>query len=632
MRPTTLNLAVRESHWPAMSLPNYNCAEVAVDSIRLCLAIFCSLIVATASKTWAQASIAAENIVDTVTFSYIDATGTKQLADVTLVRDEREEDQWYYVPSSPNLSTVQEGSKAVPQFSLVRYDYRDTANSATILRAGLLNFSARLSFPPEALPALKTAAQKGVEIRKGKPVADRMRIAALPINSATVSVYSSDNKLVGTAEGTGTAPTFASQSMAFSIPLTQLGVAVFDDLIKSPAGVRVAVQFSYNGLTPKCGYKVTADYQAARDFYSKNEKFAARASYYGLFGGSVSSETTYIRDQLVQSGVLKPEITASNECKAERLDSLMQPVLKRINDQILEVMKPPAEIVPAQAGTPSTGGYFGGVGYSVAVKKVSQLKRLTETIEFNQQTIVERNTVAQGFVGIGKYSDDIKSKLVLTVDGTVNPGTYLAFPQVPRGVDRVDLSVSLLARGQHFATGQFQYLRAQNAWTDLQTGKNADRISFSLAGIEQAFGKAGVKDAELRIAKVLTTEQDATSVTSAGPVTEGASTVDLNKELSGVRLIPSALVFTQSGGNLKRVTVSAKSAEKLRSYNFEAVNVNGTWQSPGNEYFFSPDKGQVVELTVRGVFSDPAKNVTHQLTVVGNGLADVFLDEVVAQK
>lgn len=579
----------------------------------------------------AQTSIAAENVVDTVSFSYTDGTGTKQQEHVTLVRDEREIEQWYYVPSRPTLVTTRIGSNVVPQFSLVSYDYRDPGNAATILRAGLLNFSARLSLPTEAIEPMRAAAREAVARRKGQAIADKIRIAALPINSATVSVYSSDGKLVGTAEGTGTAPTFASQTMAFSIPLTQLGTAVFNDLVKSPTGVRTAVQFTYNGMTPKCGYRVTADYSQARDFYSRNEKVAARASYYGLFGGSYNKETMDIRDSLVNAGALKIEVLASNQCPAERLDALMSPILKRINDQVLETFKPPAQIDPATAGTPSTGGYFGGVGYSVSVKQVSNLKKMRETISFEQATIVERTTVAQGFIGIGNYSDAIKNQLLLVVDGTINPGTYVAFPQVPQGVDRVDLDVNLRARESSFASGQYQYLRSANVWKNLQTGAAADRISFSLAGIEQAFGKNGLKDAELRITKVLSTERDSTKATSSAKVSEGAAAVELQEGLNGLRLSASGVTFRQLGGDIVRMQVTASAGDKSKSYVFQAFNANGTWQLPADDFFFAPEKGQSIELTVRAVRPTGAPDVTWKHKVVANGMQDIFLDDGLRQ-
>lgn len=575
----------------------------------------------------AQTSIAAENIVDTVAFSYLDASGTMQEADVTIVRDERETEQWYYVPSKPILVTSTIGGKAVPEFTLLIYDYPDPTNSQTILRGGILNFSARLSLPPEALSAMMAAAKEAIAKRKGQGVADTIRIAALPINSARVSIYSND-KLVGMAEGTGTAPTFASQTMAFSLQLNQLGTAVFEELVESPAGVRTAVEFKYNGMTPRCGYEVKADYQQARDYYSKNEKFAARASYYGLFSGSASSEYTDIRDALEQSGALKIKVLASNDCPPERLDTLMQPILKRINDQVLETFRPPDAIDPAQAGTPSTDGFFGGAGYAVAVKQVSQLKKLSETISFEQATIVERTTVAQGFIGIGSYPESTRKDLVIVVDGTISPGTYLAFPQVPNGIDRVDLDVRLSAREEAFGTGQYQFLRQTNSWKNLQSGVVSDRISFSLAGIEQRFGKEALKDARLRATKTLAASQDNVQVFSNAPVAQGTAALDLQGELFGVRLSASALPFKQLGGDYVRAQVTAKAGDKSKTYVFQAINANGVWQAPTDEYFFVSQKDIPIELTIRFTRGDPNKSTTRQKVVTGDAMLSVFLDEI----
>lgn len=574
-----------------------------------------------------QTSIAAENIIDTVTFSYIDATGTTQNADVTIVRDEREVNQWYYVPSSPVLVTAKVGTEAVPVFTLLSYDYPDPTNPATILRAGMINFAARLSLPPEALAPMKTAATKVIAQRKGQAAADAIRIAALPINSASVSVYSADAKLVGAAEGTGTAPTFASQTMAFSIPLTQLGSAVYEELVTKPTGIRTAVTFKYNGITPKCGYKIIADYKQARDFYSKNEKTAARASYYGLFSANYSKETTDIRDQLEKAGALKIEVLASNECPPERLDALMVPLLKRINDQVLDVFKPPEKIDPAQAGTPSTGGYFGGAGYSVAVKSVSEIRKLNETISFEQATIIERTTVAQGFIGIGNYPETIRKQLITVVNGVQNPGTYVAFPQVPQGIERVDLEVRLQARDQNFGLNQYQFLRSSNAWKNLQTGGTPDRISFSLAGVQQAFGKQGLKDAKFLITKVVSSPQDNANSTSSVPVPDGAVALNLQNDLVGLRISPSAVPFRQLGGDFVRVQVIAKAGAKSKSYVFQALNANGVWQAPPDEFFFAPAKGATVEVSIKATHADAAKSISTTKTFVADGMIDIFLDD-----
>ncbi|MXH35708.1 hypothetical protein [Klebsiella variicola] len=594
---------------------------------RFATTSFFSLFYLTTPYTFAQTSIAAENIIDTVAFSYIDATGTEQKEDITVVRDERVEDQWFYIPSRPVLLTKQVGGKTLPEFSLISYDYQDPPGSGNISRAGVLNFSARLSLPPEAIESMKKAVKDVIAQRLGSNVAEHIRIAALPINSATVSVYSDDGKLIGAAEGTGTAPTFASQTMAFSIQLTQLGTAVFNDMVKKTTGVRTAIQFTYNGMTPKCGYKVTSDYQQARDFYSKNEKIAARASYFGLFGGSYSHETMDIRDALVNAGALKIEMLASNECSQERLDTLMVPVLKRINDQVLETFKPPEHIDPLNAGTPSTGGYFGGAGYSVAVKSVSELRKQQETVSFEQSMIVERTTVAQGFIGIGSYPEEIQKKLVSVVDGVTNPGIYLSFPDVPQGVDRVDLSIQLRARSEDFSNGQYQYLRSTNTWKNIQTDRSADRISFSLAGIEDKYGKAGLKDVELGITKTLSTPQDSVTITSAVKTEQGSATLQVKDELLGVRLSPSDIVFQKMGGDVVRVQVQAKSGKKSRAYTFQALNANGIWQAPADEYFFAPDAEEPIELTVKATRINGATD-RHILTLNADGMHDVSLDDI----
>lgn len=331
---------------------------------------------------------------------------------------------------------------------------------------------------------------------------------------------------------------------------------------------------------------------------------------------------------MTQSGALKIDVLASNECPPERLDTLMQPILKRINDQVLETFRPPESIPPAQAGTPSTDGFFGGAGYTVAVKNVSELKKLAETISFEQATIVERTTVAQGFIGIGNYPESTRKDLVIVVDGTINPGTYLALPQVPEGIDRVDLDVRLTARGEAFGTGQYQFLRQSNSWKNLQSGAVPDRISFSLAGIEQRFGKDAVQDARLSVTKTLATPQDKIQVVQTAPVAQGTAALDLQDELFGVRLSASALPFKQMGGDYVRAEVTAKAGDKSKYYVFQAINANGVWQAPADAFFFVSQKDTPIELTIQFTQSDPVKSTTRQKIVTGDAMPMLFLDRI----
>lgn len=579
-------------------------------------------------SAWSQASLAAENIIDSVVFDYQDAIGSRQKVDVTVVRDAREVNQWYYVPSSPVLVVTNVNGSAVPVFSLLQYDYRDAANPQTIKKAGLLNFSVRLSLPPEATEALKAALINEVRKRQGAISSANVRVAALPVISATVSLFNSDNNLVGTAEGSGVAPTFASQHMAFSVPLTEVGVPVFDALVRTPTGIRTAVQYKYYGLTPPAGFKVRLNYRNAFEHYSKNEQFRARASYYGLFSASVASERTSIREELIRSGAMQVEIIDSQNFTMDKVDAYLQPILKRINDQILENQRPPERINPAQAAPASAGGFFGGASYSVAMKSVSSIKTLTEEIDFRQQSIVERATVASGFVGIGNYPDPVKAQLFTSVDGTVQRSAYLAFPEVPRGFSRVDLSVALQARGETFAQRTYVY-RRDNGWKDLATGRDADRIGFSLAAVEQKLGGAAATESRLHLTKVIRSAEDAITVSDAVATNAATQAVDLESSIAGLRLRPSQVVFSQMGGQVRRVIVRASTPSKSKEYVFEAVNANGTWQPPFDEYFLLPgaDAGKQVSVQVQTVLaSGETVTKTSKVDLV-KGLANVFLDD-----
>lgn len=575
----------------------------------------------------AQASLAAENIIDSIVFQYQDATGSLQKVDVTVVRDAREANQWYYVPSSPVLVSTNVGSSAVPVFSLLQYDYRDSTNAQTIKREGLLNFAVRLSLPPEATAALKNALVLEVRKRQGQISSDNVRIAALPIISATVSLFANDGNLVGTAEGTGVAPTFASQHMAFSVPLTEVGAPVFDALVRTPTGIRTAVQYKYYGLTPPAGFKVKLNYRNAFEHYSKNEQFRARASYYGLFSASVASERTSIREELIRSGAMQVEIIDSANFSMEKVDAYLQPILKRINDQVLENQRPPDKIDPARASPGSTGGYFGGASYSVAMKSVSSISALTEEIDFRQQSIVERATVASGFIGIGNYPESIKSQLFTAVDGAAQRSAYLAFPEVPRGLARVDLSVALQARGETFAQRTYVYKR-DSGWKDLASGKDADRIGFSLASVEQKYGASAPNEGKFQITKVIRSGEDAVSVVESIPTNVATQAVDLESSISGIRLRPSQVVFAQMGGDVRRVVARVITAGKKKEYVFEAVNANGTWQAPFDEFFLLPqsEEGKKGEVQVETVLSSGQTKTNSTSITLQRGFSNVFLD------
>jgi hypothetical protein len=338
--------------------------------------IACAALISLPSSIRAQVSLASEDKIDEVPITIDAATcGAARAIDhrcrvtYTVIRDARRPTQWYYVPSQPRLTERATDGAYTPEFSLTKIQSRDPANPGNIINGGFLQFAVALAVPGDEVMQLKQAIVERNQFAqdKGLSPAD-ITLASLPIKSATVSVYgptSVDGKaklLVGNVEGVGIAPTFATQKMAFSVELSALGADVYEALANSTTGIPVQVTLTYGGLTPKAGFKVNVDYEQVYKHYSRAEEIRAEASYFGLFGASYRRSSSQFVNDLTNSGALTVELNPGEAFGEEQIAKYLQPVLKRINDQMLDFLRPPAEIEPARAAAPGGGGFFGGAG------------------------------------------------------------------------------------------------------------------------------------------------------------------------------------------------------------------------------------------------------------------------------
>ena len=151
----------------------------------------------------AQASLAAEDMIDEVP---VTIAGVKE--SFTLIRDAHRAEQWYYVPDRPRLfERSLAGGPVEPDFALLRYQFDDPGNAEKLFEGGLMQFALSLSLPAEAIPQLK----KAIAATKTVP-AEKIRLAALPFEAATVHLYvpQSGDLVASTPQGPGIAPTFAT--------------------------------------------------------------------------------------------------------------------------------------------------------------------------------------------------------------------------------------------------------------------------------------------------------------------------------------------------------------------------------------------------------------------------------------
>jgi hypothetical protein len=166
---------------------------------------------------------------------------------------------------------------------------------------------------------------------------------------------------------------------------------------------------------------------------------------------------------------------------ASALEKILQPLLARINAELGEIFRPPPAIDPAHASSPSAGGYFGGVGYASASKEVKIKKTGKETFDYSIQSVVERKTVASGFIGIGSYSKEIQNRLITVVPKGPFKSAYLLLPATASleqlGIARADLEVALK---RDDVEGGFQTVTwtPSTAWTS--GGKMRNHLVFGL--------------------------------------------------------------------------------------------------------------------------------------------------------
>jgi hypothetical protein len=396
------------------------------------------LIIHFSNNLFAQASLAAEDIINDVVIQY---KGRKEA--FTVVRDARDKNQWYYIQNAPRITEYTESSDTIPEISLVRYQKKDI-QTQKIYEGGILQFGATLQLPAEIISLIKSEL-----ISKYKQKND-IRLSALPIKSATVAMYTplgsnttENSKLLTTANwGNGIAPTFSSQKMAFAVELSSLGTDVLEALVNGNTGIPIAIIYTYNGLTPKAGFKITVDWEQTFSYYSRADDFRANASYFGLFGASYEQTSQEMYTTLLQNKCIEVEIFTGESLTMNDIEKYLQPILSRINSEMLSNFTPPLTIEPAVANAPTSNGKFFSAGYSVGMKSGSQNKRGKEVFDFNVQQVIERKTIAGGFIGIGNYSESIKKKVVVFANEGPLKTAYILLPSVFSKDDAIKMGVT----------------------------------------------------------------------------------------------------------------------------------------------------------------------------------------------
>jgi hypothetical protein len=352
-----------------------------------------------------------------------------------IYRDSDDQNQFYYLPNEVRIFERVVNGKRIPEMSMVVFDFANEDNQQAPA-GGILQFSAVIGAYPEAIELIRDAIKK----QKSLPDDYVVRLASIPLQRSEVLVFSAEGNLITKVFGSGSAPLGSTQKMIFELDLSKAGADVYKALTSGGTGVGVVVKMDFLGLTPAAKIVIEADYRKIRDFYSKNEKeksAAAACGWSGKVSANASWQSDFSRtiDTLISSGALKVTNRGNETYDSAKLSELVAPILARINQEILNLQKAPEQIDPAVAKDPEANATATGWGLAVAygkstsVKEVNEVRDFKEVIDMEFRDPVPRSTSAGGFIGVGRYPEDVKETIYIRATSSFKTGV-LALPML----------------------------------------------------------------------------------------------------------------------------------------------------------------------------------------------------------
>jgi len=349
------------------------------------------------------------------------------------------------------------------------------------------------------------------------------------------------------------------------------------------------------------GFKIKVNWQSLQKSYSEDKQFKAKASYYGLFGASASASASDIRNTLERGGHITVEAVTGEQFKQEDVDRMMQPLLARINQTILDFSKPPEKIEPAKAELAEAKGSFVSAQAGYAVKKQLDVTRLNDTIDYSTRQIEEAQTVASGVIGIGSYSKEIKERHIVNIKPGQFSVAYFALPAVgdDLGISQISLEVDCRLGDQNRIPATAIWTKETGSWR--WKGAPAQFVWFALQAL--------TKDDPEQIKKVRF--EAIYHVTTGGQmfirrqVHEGfngdialipAQTVANVITIDASRL-PWA-VFDPQNGKVDEVNLVLKAGDRTFSENIAPIRVDGKWTDAPTRKMLV-ERGAIVVPTVQ---------------------------------
>lgn len=439
------------------------------------------------SPAWAQISTGDGSQTDVV----VKVDGEDET--FTVFKDFKKADQFYYVPARPMLATRGKGANKRPVFHLLKYQTKDSETN-DLVQGGVLQFAIRLSPGGEAVNQIKKSIAQQFKLAENS-----VKLAPLPFKTAEVSIYDLNGDLLTTEfQKPGIAPSFANSEIPFQVQLTDLSADVYEALTKGGGGIPVYITYTFDQISLPNGFKVTVDWDQTFSHFSSDEKtktaYTQWYHYRTWWGGwRTRAKTGYntshvekLSEVLQENKSIKVESVAGKNFTQEQIDKYLDPILERVNKELVEKMTPPEKIEPAAAKDPDNPGWWRRSSNYV-MKDIKKVKKGKEVIELNKRNVFESKSTYGTILGIGNYSKEVQKELI-----TIKPAgnwdyAYFSVPAVGDSEDLAIKSIVLQVIPKYYdKNGKLKQIRGTNAemvkWTP-DDGFFADRKGNEITNI-----------------------------------------------------------------------------------------------------------------------------------------------------
>lgn len=461
--------------------------------------LFCQLM-----PVSAQVSLGTANQTDVV----VTVNGEEQ--SFTILKDYKKPDHFYFVPNKPQLATRRHiTGKTMPVFHLLKYQ---TKNESTndLVDGGILQFAIKLTPDASVVKEMrkKIAEQFSIDEKT-------LKLSPLPFKTAEVTIYNLDGEMIATEfQKPGIAPSFANSEIPFQVQLTSLSADVYQALTTGGGGIPLYITYTFDQISAPTGFKVTANWNQLYEHFSQDTKtkqaFTQWYYYRTWWGGWRTGAKTGVQETHNQtlSEILQEkksiivDSVASEKFTQKEIDTLMNPVIERIQKELIEKITPPEKIEPAAAKEPANPGWW-RTSTNVSMKNFSKVKKGEETFEFNRQDIFESKSTFGSVLGIGNYDDQIK-KMLITIKPAGNwDYSFFTVPSVgdsqSLGIQKISMQVVpkyLDAKGKlqpiPGTVAELAEWKWENGYFANRKGQEINNILFPMQAITDGLSKKGI--------------------------------------------------------------------------------------------------------------------------------------------